>query len=364
MGRPPTSHDVAALAGVSQSTVSNVLTGRSGIAEATRQRVLEAALALNYRPNLAARSMRTRRTGRLAILLTNVAWKDPTRLLVGATRAAHEAGYAIEILTAPETAVRHDGLVQDIVDSGQFEGVLSVAPLRSNVSVNEDQTIVLALAEFDEDMKVTGELADAAPVVTFVEELAALGHRRFLHIAGALDFASARARRDAYLATIKRLGLHSIGVVEGDWTGGPGLEAIRALPNDAPPLAVIAANDLTATGVIRGALERAWSIPGDIEVTGWDNYASSEFQVPSITTVVVDYEKLGYRSIQRLVAVLRGDSEPVITGGLQRIIWRESTSRLASSSDSSSAPSDCVTRSRPDASRPIQSATLAQSRRP
>ncbi len=329
MGKVPTSRDVAARAGVSQSTVSNVLTGRPGISQTTRERVLKVAKELRYRPNLAARSMRTQRTGRLALVLPITTW-FASKILAGATQAAQEAGYTIEVHTLPGDFHSRQQRLDEIVNSGQFEGVLSFVPMPPCPS-GEGGATVLSLAEFDDDMKVSGDLTDPAPLVTMIEELALRGHRRFLHITGALAYPSARARRDAYVRTIEKLGLQSLGVIEGDWTGESGLNAIRSLPDDAPPLAVVASNDLVATGVVRGALERGWTVPGDLCVTGWDDLVSSALQVPSITTVFLDYQRLGARSVQRLVAALRDEPEPPSGGGLQRIIWRESTGDFVSS---------------------------------
>src|SRR5690606_18204912 len=103
--------------------------------------------------------------------------------------------------------------------------------------------LVLSVSEFDEDMHVTGALTDAQPMVEIIERLAELGNRRFLHITGPLDFPAAVARRDAYLETVQRLGLESIGVAEGDWTSETGMAIVASLPDDAVPLAVIAPND-------------------------------------------------------------------------------------------------------------------------
>ena len=158
-----------------------------------------------------------------------------------------------------------------------------------------------------------------------MEHLAALGHRRFLHIAGPADFPSARSRRQAYLDAVARLGLESIAVVEGDWSGDSGAEAIDALPSDAPPLAVIAANDLVATGAIRAATRRGWRLPAEVAVTGWDDHAQSAFLVPSLTTVSQDRERLGtsHRGNQSLYRVR--PEPPDRPDDLLAVVWREST---------------------------------------
>lgn len=323
MEKRPTSHDVAHLAGVSQSTVSFVFTGRAGISDATREKVLRAASELNYRPNLAARSMRTQRTGRLAVVVP-IATINPLTLLSGAIAAARDEGYVVEVVSLPDESDARDERLTEVVDSGQYEGVLAFTPLPFSDTTGGGP-IVLSVGEFDDAMHMTGEFTDSRPIAEMIERLAAQGHRRFIHLAGAEDFPSARARRAAYLEAIERLGLESLGVTEGDWSGTAGEDAIGALPDDAPPLAVIAANDVVATGAIRAATRRGWKLPEQVAVTGWDDHHQSAFLVPSLTSVAQDRERLGAYSMHRLIAAVRGGEPPEKPDGLLTIVWREST---------------------------------------
>jgi DNA-binding LacI/PurR family transcriptional regulator len=322
MEKRPTSHDVAHLAGVSQSTVSFVFTGRAGISEATREKVLRAASELNYRPNLAARSMRTQRTGRLAVVVP-IATMNPLTLLSGSIAAARDEGYVVEVVSLPDEPGARDERLAEVVDSAQYEGVLSFTPLPTIDRAGGP--VVLPVGEFDDAMHMTGAFTDSRPIAEMIEHLAAQGHRRFLHIAGPADFPSAQSRRRAYLDTVARLGLESIGVVDGDWSGDSGADAIDALPSDAPPLAVIAANDLVATGAIRAATRRGWRLPADVAVTGWDDHSQSAFLVPALTTVSQDRERLGAWSMQRLIAAVRGLEAPERPDDLLTVVWREST---------------------------------------
>ncbi|WP_335987542.1 LacI family DNA-binding transcriptional regulator [Glycomyces sp. MUSA5-2] len=324
MGKRPTSHDVARLAGVSQSTVSLVFTGRSGISAATRERVLQAAAEINYRPNLAARSMRTRRTGRLAVVIP-LAGLNFVPILEGAFTTAREAGYAVEVFSLPQENEEHAREINALLDSDEYEGVLSFSPAPvPRDSAEGPATPFLALSEFDAEMHATGAFSDAQPVVEMMEHLVELGHRRFLHIAGPSDYPSAVARRDAYLATVDRLGLESLGVVGGLWSGITAKECVLALPDDTPPLAIIAANDVIAAGAVRGSVQRGWSVPGDVSVTGWDDAVLSAHFIPSLTTVFQDRHRLGAYSMRRLVAAVRGEEAPERETNLQQVIWRES----------------------------------------
>ena len=323
---PPTSRDVARLAGVSQATVSYVLTGKGSISPATRENVLRVAESIGYRPNLAARSMRTRRSGRLAVITGVVAADNQMRMLAGASQVANDAGYAIETSSVDGSVADRTERVLELAAGGQYEGILTFVPvLPEALSDDGSRPPVLAATAFDEQMHSAGELAEAYLVEDFIGALVAAGHRRFAHVAGFLEYPSARARRDTYLACVERLGVESVGVLGGEWSAESARRAVLALPDDAPPVAVIAANDLLAVGALRGAAERGWSAPGDLVVTGWDNSVFGAYATPSLTTVDVDFRAAGRHAMQLLVAALRGEKPPTRGPALQRIVWREST---------------------------------------
>ncbi|WP_405372529.1 MULTISPECIES: LacI family DNA-binding transcriptional regulator [unclassified Microbacterium] len=320
----PTMMEVARLAGVSHQTVSRYLRAEGGLRPATRESIDRAVNELNYRPNLVARSMRTRRTGRLAVVLPRMTY-DPARMVAGAAAAAAEAGFGIEVVSVGGAAERTQRALE-LADSGQVEGVLSLSPLAGSSSAAHTAVPVVVSDDFDEEMRGVSALADASPVVELVAGLAAQGHTRFAHVAGAPQFASARARADTFTRAVQEAGLEVTAVYEGDWSGESGIRAVRAMDERHRPTAVIAANDVVAAGVIRGAWERGWTVPGDLSVTGWDNHVLGQFGVPSLTTVDVDLEGLGRNAMRRLIAAVRsnapsGEPEPLLTG----VVWREST---------------------------------------
>lgn len=327
--RRPTIKEVARLAGVSHQTVSRYLRSRNGLKPATLARIDAAVSELNYRPNLIARSMRTRRTGRLAILLPTMFY-NPARMLYGATEAAHEAGFTVEAVSVVgDTEARTERMLE-IAGTGQVEGILALAPITPGVGdqLPQGETIVVA-ADFDDQMRGIRELADASPLVEMMEGLAAFGHRRFFHVAGNLQFASARSRKAAYLETVERLGLESAGVVDGDWSGKSGYEAVRSLPDEAMPTAVVAANDIMAAGALRALIDRGLDVPGDASVTGWDNNEACWYLPPSLTSVEVNLEGMGRNAMLSLVRAITGRELEPSPSPLQRVIWRESTGPTA-----------------------------------
>ncbi|MFC8683468.1 LacI family DNA-binding transcriptional regulator [Microbacterium ureisolvens] len=323
--RRPTIMEVARLAEVSHQTVSRYFRAPDGLKPATKARVQAAVEQLNYRPNLVARSMRTRRTGRIAVVVPTLAY-SPARMLTGASAAAHAAGYAVEVLALEGGAAERTERVAELADSGQVDGIVSFAPVLASPDLQASGgTLIFASADFDDEMRGIGELADASALVEVIQGLAALGHRRFLHITGDLQFASARARRDTFVRTLDELGLDSTGVVEGDWSAEAGMAAVRAFPDADRPTAVVAANDLVAGGVIREALDRELRVPLDLSVSGWDDQPLGRLLSPALTTVEIDLEGLGSRAMTRLISALRDEPAPLESEPLHRVIWREST---------------------------------------
>ncbi|MGW0784399.1 LacI family DNA-binding transcriptional regulator [Streptomyces sp. NPDC002913] len=325
--RRPTIREVAQVAGVSHQTVSRYIQfGGAGMKTGTRERIGAAIEELGYRPNLTARAMRTHRTGRLAALLPAGSAAGSLRMLGGASTAAHASGYHLEVVTLDRTAGPRAERVNELADSGQFEGLLSFTPLLPDTGVSSAPAVpVVVAADYDSEMRALGDLADASPVAELIERLAEDGHRCFLHVAGDRTHASARGREQVYLETIGRLGLRSAGVAGADWSPESAREAILGLPSGTDVTAVIAANDLLAAGAVRGAIERGWRVPEDLSVTGWDNNPVAAWLPPTLTTVDMDYEALGRRAMNRLVSVLRGTEVTEPAGPVTRVFWRGST---------------------------------------
>ena len=125
----PTIYEVAGRAGVSHQTVSRYLQNNGGLKPATVAKVQAAIDELDYRPNRLARSMRTRRTGRIAILLPTATKLLPLRLLGAASATAHEAGYTVDLVGSEGGAADRAARAQELADSGEFEGILALASL-------------------------------------------------------------------------------------------------------------------------------------------------------------------------------------------------------------------------------------------
>jgi LacI family repressor for deo operon, udp, cdd, tsx, nupC, and nupG len=320
----PTIHQVAHRAGVSHQTVSRYLRNNGGLKPATVAKVQAAIDELNYRPNRIARSMRTRRTGRIAILLPTATQSLPLRLLGAASATAHEAGYTVDLVGLEGDAVDRGARALELADSGEFEGILALAPLGAP-QASWSAVPVVVIADYDDELRGLGALADSTACGEVVRHLNDLGHRSFLHLAGPEAFPSARNRRRTFTETVAEIGVRGT-VIDCGWSGRSAYKAVMSLPQDTDITAVVAANDVLAMGAVRACLGRGWRVPADVSVFGWDDEEIARLATPALSTVAIDRERQGREAMSRLTAVIRGvEPPPVNTASLHTVIPRESS---------------------------------------
>ncbi|MEU2281735.1 LacI family DNA-binding transcriptional regulator [Streptomyces sp. NPDC013178] len=322
----PTILDVAAHAGVSHQTVSRFLRGNGGMKPQTVARIEQAVAELDYRPNLVARSMRTRKSNRITVVLPTMTTFVPSQILRGASAEAQAAGYMLDIVGLEGDEQARGDRVRALLDSGQADGVLTFTPIGDVQKLGLEHTPTVVIGEYDDQMRSHGITADGEPAAKIIDYLASIGHRRFVHVAGSTDWMSARKRREVYLRTIAERGLENYAVIDGDWSVRSGYDAAQGLSVDSGVTAVLAANDDVAMGVIRGFQDRGWRVPEDVSVFGWDNQEFTAYFNPSISTVDLDREAMGRQAMKALLARIRQEAEPEIHLDLNSsLVLRESS---------------------------------------
>ena len=326
-GKRVTIKEVAHRAGVSHQTVSRYLRYSGGLKPATVKKIDDAIRELDYRPDLIARSMRTRRSNRIAVVIPELSYFVPADLR-GAMAVAREAGYLVDVVSLEGTESRRRQRVLELIESERVEGILSLTPL-GNLQIDKDLSHgvpIVIVGQYDDKMHATGAFASGGLAAEIVQHLAGLGHRRLLHVAGSYDWASARNRRDVYLEEGKRLGLDSCAVFDGDWSVRSGYEAARNLREEDGVTAVFAANDYVAFGVTRGLQDRGLRVPDDVSVVGWDDEEFAQFIGPGLTTVAWEKNLQGRRAMQELVAAIHGEGRPTFPDvPIGRLVIRGST---------------------------------------
>lgn len=293
--------DVADAAGVSTQTVSRVLNGYPGIRDATRERVLAAVAALDYRVNNAARALGTSLTRTVGVVASDAVLHGPSAGIAALERAARVRGRWISTAyTDSDDPADIDAAVRHLLDQG-VDGIVLVAAHRATPLEGYEVPIVPLYGERGIRQR------HAAALV--VDHLADLGHRRIVEVAGPADWREALARTAGVADAVTRRDLSREGRVEGDWSAASGAAAAAAVAAHvrAGATAVAVANDQMALGLMAGLAARGLAVPADVAVAGFDDNPDAAFYAPSLTTVRLDVEG---EAAEAVATVLGEDAAP------------------------------------------------------
>jgi DNA-binding LacI/PurR family transcriptional regulator len=328
--RRPRLEEVAVRAGVSKSIASRVLNGDPTVSvrEATRQRIVDAARELAYRPHPLARALAGTEMGALALLVP--AFDNPayTAVIRGAYERARERGY---VLLAAEDfeGQQADAAFTDLVESGRIDGLLiaSALPARPLLSALErhwvphvfvNRAIPGAVANVVLDVARASELA--------VDHLVELGHRRLAHVAGPPEIESALRREEAFRDAALRHGLEPAVERAPFSESGGAAAAARLLAAQPSPTALYVSSFGQAVGALQAAARAGRRVPGDLSVLGFEEVPQAAYTVPPLTTIAMPMRELGELSIDVLVGQIAGAPPTIHRLPTEpRLVVREST---------------------------------------
>lgn len=300
--KKPRIRDVAALAGVAQSTVSVVLNNTAGarVKESTRQRVRAAAEQLGYTPNSVARSLRTQRSQTIALISDVIATTPYAgELIQGAQKAAWARGYLLLLVNTggdEEVEDRAIAALQQQHVAGALYSTMfhrEVAPPTSLAG-----SPVVFLDARPRGVAVPYVVPDEfGGAVAAIEDLVAHGHRRIAFLSDDHPGLAAGGRLAGYRAAMARhdLQVNEAWVIPEESTSRGGYRAMTQLLRLTDlPTAVFAFNDQMAAGVYRAAVEHGLRIPQDLSVIGFDNLILvAEELVPGLTTMALPHNEMG-----------------------------------------------------------------------
>ncbi|MBA3264628.1 MAG: LacI family DNA-binding transcriptional regulator [Thermoleophilaceae bacterium] len=300
-----TSVDVARRAGVSQSTVSLVFSGKGQgrVSEATQQRVRRCARELGYRPNVAAQALRLGSSRAVALLVPDITNPFFSRVLRGSQRAAQAAGYTVALVDTANDR-RWEEQSFEALRAGPVDGYL-LFEVSAPEALGPDQHAVLMEAEAPGRPSVRFD-AEGGAAAAF-EHLVELGHRRIGHLAAAFDAPTFHLREAARRRVLAEAGLDpdaqpramtAITIDDARDAAGPLLAE--------EPTAVFCDDDIVAAGLYLAARESGLRIPGDVSVIGFDDMDFARVLEPPLTTVALDAEQLGASAFELLEARMAG----------------------------------------------------------
>ena len=326
--RSPTMQDVALDAGVSRALVSLVMRGQPNVSEERRLRVLEAARRLGYRPNAMARSLASRRTRTVGVLLDDLANPFFAEIVGGVEQVASEAGYQL-LLGTGSLRQRRESEALDTLLEYRPDGIILVSPRMAAADIvraAEEVPLVLVAREIrgaDADLVITD---DRHGIELVLDHLVGLGHQRIAHVDAGRG-AGAPLRRSSYLRGMKRRGLEQYAsTIGGDYTEEAGVRAARALIEDGDlPTAVFAANDMIAAGLL-GVFDQAGvGVPDDVSIVGYDNVYIAHMAHVSLTTINQPRVQMGRLALDLLLDRIETARNPVVRRLEPTLVVRSTT---------------------------------------
>jgi LacI family transcriptional regulator len=304
-----TIREVAKAARVSTATVSNVLNKTGKVGRRTRALVLSTVKRLGYFPNVHARHLASHNSRTLGIIVSDIENPFFPEVIKSFETRARQLGYDAIVSDTNYDPRR----TREAAERMMEHNVRGVAVMTSEISSQLIEELVRR--------KIAVAFLDLAPARGYVSNLRidyfsgieqivkylfAHGHRSIAFVAGRPKLKSNQVRLQAYEKCMTDLGMEPGPILRGDLRFEGGLAAGRAIAKLSPrPSAVVAINDLTAIGVIKGLIKSGCRVPEDVSVTGFDNTHLAEYSNPSITTVDVQREELGQLAADALCELSR-----------------------------------------------------------
>jgi LacI family transcriptional regulator len=321
--------DVARAAGVSKATVSRVLNNSNhAVNAATRQRVLEAMSALGFRPNALARSLYTKITHSVGLIIPDITNPYYSGIARGVEDVASQGGYTVLLCDTDRRPEKEQLAVNTLVEK-RVEGII-VAGGGSAQASNLDE-----IARDGIGVVLVGKHAMEFPAVRVdnvrgareaTSHLIAQGHRHIACITGPAKSITSDERCQGYLQALADAGLTDSYLARGDFRPESGYVATRTLLARMPrPTAIFACNDLMALGALRLAGEMGLRVPADLALVGFDNIPVSSYLQPALTTVAVPMYELGTAAMTVLLQVVQGKAVPPVSWLELQLIVRESS---------------------------------------
>jgi LacI family transcriptional regulator len=323
--------DVAAAAGVSVGTASKALSGTGRMRPETRQRVLEAVRAVDFRPNHLAQSLHTGRTWTVGLMTTDGIGRFSTPVLLGAEDALGAGKISVLLCDTRGDAIREQHHLQNLMDR-RVDGIIVTGrrtdPRPPLSGIHDGVPVVYALSPSTDPADISVVSDDAHGCRLAIDHLLGTGRTRVAHISGPAHHAAAADRAawtEQYL-TESGLRLATGKPHFGDWSEAWGRRATEAILRTAPDTdAIFCGNDQIARGATDTLRERGISVPDQVAVLGYDNWDTMALAArPPLTTIDIDLTGIGRAAALHLLAAIDNNPAPGLHTTPPRLVLRES----------------------------------------
>ena len=307
--------DVANRAGVSRQTVSRVIHAPNIVAKPTKKRVVEAIETLKFRPDPLARSLVSKRTYTIAVVIVEFSAYTRSRVLSGAEKEARKSSYNVLICGADSSGPFGEPIYTPLLNSQRYEGVF-----------------ILYAGSITDKFDIFTEIPPDIPVVTFgyahrmdsvtcistsfregayaaVKHLINLGHRRIVNLSGPKELYDSKQRTKGYLDALKEAGIkHDPSLIKyGTFIAEEGyIKTCQLLNENVRFSAIFAQSDAMALGCLHALRKKGLRVPEDIAVVGYDNFDIAPYFSPPLTTVNIPAYEMGRTGIRILIDKIEG----------------------------------------------------------
>ena len=329
--RRPTSYDVARLAGVAQSTVSRCFGDDANISPATRARVHEAAARLGYQPNAIARSLITRRSDMVGLLVTRFTLRFSPDLIYVIGVSLAEAGKQVVLVPMGDELPSAGALRRAL--AFPFDGLISCVTL-AEADLRGLRQRRLPVVFFNRTPAGDADSVSASHALStagVADALLAAGHRRFLCVAGPLGAPVSEARIGGFVRRLTERGHPAPPVLVSDYSYEGGYDAFlhHMHPGAERPDAVMAANDMLAMGVMDACRYRLdLRVPGDISVVGADDVPGSARPTYELATLAQDLPAMAGEAVRLLLRRIEQPGADTVAAVLPSILKPRASARL------------------------------------
>ncbi|MET0134861.1 MAG: LacI family DNA-binding transcriptional regulator [Kibdelosporangium sp.] len=304
----PTMEDVARVAGVSRALVSLVMRGSPKVSDQRRKAVLDAAEQLGYSPHAMARSLASRTSTVLGVMVSDLHNAFFAEVVDGLDEIAGAEGFELIINTGGRRAAREKRAVRGLL-AFRPAGLALLGPVvpPATLAAAAEQSPVVLVARSSRltTLDTVNDDGEAGSGLA-VDHLVSLGHNRIAHLDGGAG-SQAAPRRKGYVLAMRRHGL-TPWVIASEYTDIAGARAVRHLLEvGEPPTALVAANDFNAVGAISALEEAGLRVPEDISVIGYDNTSLAGLRHVSLTTIDQPRHEMGRLAGQALLQRVRGE---------------------------------------------------------
>lgn len=299
-----TSQDVAEIAGVSQSTVSRVFAGNTNVSEKKRKKILAAAEKLDYKPNAHARSLITRRTMMIGIVMRNIRNPFYSAVLEIFHNRLSALGYHLIFINSENEEIQESEITQLL--EYNVEGVIITDALLSSSASQKFKRygiVVILFNRYTEQLESSAVFCDnylaAKQIATYLVEM---GHQSLAFISGPSDTSTTIDRLKGFKEVLEERKITDLMIEPGNYTFESGFKAAQELMTKNKSIdAIFCGNDIIALGVMDALRTIGLRIPEDVSVVGFDNIRMSEWPSYALTTWEQPLEEMVDMAVELLI---------------------------------------------------------------